>query len=163
MHDLTIYAPGEAAPLFCDLYPASITVVVRDEETGELTRVNAPGVPPGRTPRALIFDRVLVIAWQNGANAAGAIIDSVGIPLREGETEGATLRGGDVGPVNELTGEPMYRVAIAAGCRTCGAGAIKRWKPFPESAIAADGRMDQARQQGSGRSMTGLVPTRYTR
>lgn len=135
-----LYASGEVAALHADLFPAAISPMPE-------------GIPKGVKLRAIITERGLTLAWQNGSGPRGPIIHRMDIPMTLAETAGASFRGGVVG---------TYNVVQGGGCN-CGARAVRNWAPFPGATYKQIPRQEMAVQQTGGHSHHGVPPARYSR
>lgn len=130
---MAIYEPGEHVPLFCDIFPSSVTP--RPE-----------GWPTGTKVRTIVSERCMTLAWQAGG--VNAPIQRLDIPMTALDTAETTFRGGVVG---------AFTVAQAGGCR-CQGRAVLAWEPFPGVIWVQDPRLEKVVAHRSG-----LIPPRYSR
>jgi hypothetical protein len=133
------YPPGTEVILFCDQFPSTVTP-------------RPDGVPSGVKLRTLVTKTAdtpgyLTIGWQTGS-----LINRVDIELSEGDTDGVTYRGGQVGG---------YTVEQANVCR-CGAKKVTAWKPFPGVTYQQQARMERVAAMRAART-PGLPSPRYSR
>jgi len=132
-----LYAAGEDAILIADITPAAFSPMPE-------------AVPKGVKLRAIVTDRGIILAWQQGSGQQGAAISRYDIPA---DTSGMSFRGGSSGG---------YVVAQGGGC-SCGARAVRNWSPFAGVRISQNPRHDLAQTQVKGSRPYGVPPTRYSR
>jgi hypothetical protein len=146
-----LYQPGETVVAIGDIFPAVIEPYPPELPT------QRDGTPQtGLLFRVLITERGLAIGWQ-----AGGMIQRVDIPLTPEQTEGATFRGGLVGP---------YEVRMTGACR-CKARMLSSWDKsqiFPGAFWSQRDTLEKARVDAVRDSRYGLpsnrdTPVRYTR
>lgn len=122
---MAIYEPGEQVPLFCDIFPSSVTP-------------SPPGWPTGVKVRTIVSQRCMTLAWQAGG--INAPIQRIDLPMTVEDTAETTFRGGVVG---------TYTVAQASGCR-CNGRAVLGWEPFPGVIWVQDPRVEKLVPNRSG-------------
>jgi hypothetical protein len=132
-----VYYKGDVVELHADLFPGFVKPL-------------PPGVPTNvAKKRVVVTERCLTIAW-----SIAGVVQRLDLPMTKEETAEVTFRGGMVGE---------YEVGRDSGCSTCGAGAIKNWRPWPGVTMKQTPRLDVAAAAVKNDANFGLPSGRYSR